>query len=54
MLNVSWDDVYAYATRAGKHLPAEAEWERSVLGGGRDEDPWGKSMAPGTAHFDNI
>lgn len=42
MVQVSWDDVVAYARWAGKRLPTIAEWEYAARGGMLNSIyPWG-------------
>lgn len=44
VVGVDWYDAYAYAARAGKQLPTEAQWEKGTRAGLDGLDyPWGRS-----------
>ncbi|MGE4431385.1 MAG: formylglycine-generating enzyme family protein [Sphingobium sp.] len=54
VVQVSWQDVEAYAQWAGKELPTEAEWEYAARGGlDRAEFAWGDELAPDGAMLAN-
>lgn len=48
VVHIAWADAAAYASWAGKQIPAEAEWELAARGGlDGTEFAWGDELTPG-------
>lgn len=57
VVGVSWDDARAYATWAGKRLPAETEWEKAASWDAANKKknvwPWGDKSETGKANLED-
>ena len=51
VVNVTWDQAFAYCAWSHKQLPTEAQWEKAARGTDKRLYPWGSDWADGRANL---